>query len=223
MCNVSVIEFFVNHIECEEFRGKKVIEVGSRYVNGSVRPLIEKFCQPEEYTGVDIERGELVDVVLPAEKLVERFGENSFDALVSTEMLEHVKNWRVVVNNMKAVVKPLGYIYITTRSLGFPYHAFPYDFWRYEVEDLKEIFDDFNVISIAKDPSEPGVFLKARKPIDFKAKDLSDVTLYSMVLGKRTRDVPDRFPVLRYYRVKTSSFILRAASSLYRKIIFTGK
>jgi len=87
--------------------------------------------------GVDIEPGKFVDVVLPAERLVEHFGPESFDVVIATELLEHVQDWRLVVNNMKAVLRRGGYIYITTRSYGFPFHAYPYDFWRYEVEDLK--------------------------------------------------------------------------------------
>mgnify|MGYP001772766067 CR=1 FL=1 len=140
MCSVSVIEFFLENVDCEEFYGKRVIEVGSKYVNGSVRPIIEKFCKPKEYIGVDIEEGKFVDVVIPAEKLVDKFGENSFDVVISTEMLEHVRDWRTVIENLKLILKPEGYIYITTRSYGFPYHAYPYDFWRYEVEDMKRFF-----------------------------------------------------------------------------------
>jgi len=46
--------------------------------------------------------------------------------VISTELLGHVQNWRLVVNNMKNVLKHGGY---ATRSHGFPYHAYPYDFW----------------------------------------------------------------------------------------------
>jgi hypothetical protein len=49
MCNVAVIEFFVESVEKEEFEGKRVLEVGGKYVNGSVRPLIERFLRPGEY------------------------------------------------------------------------------------------------------------------------------------------------------------------------------
>ncbi|ACP37770.1 Methyltransferase type 11 [Sulfolobus islandicus M.14.25] len=203
MCSVSVIEFFVNEIQCDEFQGKKVLEVGSKYVNGSIRPLVEKFCKPKEYIGVDIEKGKFVDIELPAERLVEVFGENSFDVVISTELLEHVKDWRVVINNMKLVVKPMGYIYITTRSLGFPYHAYPYDFWRYEVEDMAKIFSDFEIIKLIKDPSEPGVFLKARKPNYFNLIDLSNMALYSIILDKRTREIPNRWPLARKLKIRT--------------------
>ncbi|MDT7885849.1 MAG: hypothetical protein RQ968_00530 [Thermoproteota archaeon] len=60
MCNIAVIEFFIDNIKPAEFNGKRVLEVGSRYVNGSVRPLIEHFCSPREYVGVDIEAGSLL-------------------------------------------------------------------------------------------------------------------------------------------------------------------
>jgi SAM-dependent methyltransferase len=111
MCHVSVIEFFISEVNPREFEHKSVLEVGSKYVNGSVRPLIEKFCKPSRYVGIDIEKGKYVDLRLPAEKLIDKFGENAFDVVISTELLEHVKDWRVVINNMKAVLKSGGYIY----------------------------------------------------------------------------------------------------------------
>jgi SAM-dependent methyltransferase len=105
-----VIEFFIEGVEKEEFEDKKVLEVGSKYINGSVRSLIERFCSPKEYVGVDIEPGKFVDLVLAAERLVEYFGPESFDVVIATEMLEHVQDWRLVVSNLKGVVKRGGYI-----------------------------------------------------------------------------------------------------------------
>jgi 2-polyprenyl-3-methyl-5-hydroxy-6-metoxy-1,4-benzoquinol methylase len=92
MCHMSVIEFFLNEVNVEHLKGKRVLEVGSASVNGSVRPTIERFCHPAEYIGVDIQPSKEVDVALPAEKLVNYFGSHSFDAVISTEMLEHVKD-----------------------------------------------------------------------------------------------------------------------------------
>jgi len=191
ICHVAVIEFFIDNIKIEEFKGKRILEVGSRYVNGSVRPLIEKFAHPKEYIGVDIESGKYVDIMLPAEKLVEYFGEEAFDIVISTELLEHVKDWRLAIINMKRVLKRGGYVYITTRSYGFPYHAYPYDFWRYEAEDMQKIFSDFEILKLIRDHEAPGVFLKARKPEPYNPVDLSSIALYSMILGKRTISIPD--------------------------------
>ncbi|GAY26247.1 methyltransferase type 11 [Desulfurococcaceae archaeon AG1] len=113
MCHMSVLEFFIENAEPEEFSGARVLEVGSRYVNGSVRPLIERFFRPKEYVGVDIEPGKFVDLILPVEKLIDHFGRESFDVVIATELLEHVMDWRLAVNNMKTVLKRGGYIYIS--------------------------------------------------------------------------------------------------------------
>ena len=84
-----------------------------------------------------IESGKFVDKVISAEKLLDYFGSESFDIVISTETLEHILDWRTVINNMKEVLKPNGYIYITTVERGFPLHSYPYDFWRYEFDDMK--------------------------------------------------------------------------------------
>jgi 2-polyprenyl-3-methyl-5-hydroxy-6-metoxy-1,4-benzoquinol methylase len=78
--------------------------------------------------------------VVNAENLVKEFGKNSFDVVISTEMLEHVVEWKPVIANMKQVVKPGGVIVITTRSQGFPFHEYPVDAWRFEVSDMKRSF-----------------------------------------------------------------------------------
>jgi hypothetical protein len=33
--NIAVLEFFIENLQKEEFENKKVLEVGSKYVNGS--------------------------------------------------------------------------------------------------------------------------------------------------------------------------------------------
>jgi len=191
LCNVAVIEFFIEMARPEEFTGKRVLEIGSKYINGSVRPLIERFLQPREYVGIDIEPGKFVDIVLPAEKVLDFFGPESFDVVIATELSEHVKDWRLVVNNMKGVLKRGGYIYITTRSRGFPYHGYPHDYWRFELSDMKLVFRDFEILYLKCDHLAPGVFLKARKPENWVPADLSNIALYSVILGRRTGDIVD--------------------------------
>jgi SAM-dependent methyltransferase len=213
--HISVLEFFIENAQKEEFENKRILEVGSKYVNGSVRPLIEKFFKPREYIGVDVEEGKFVDIVCDAENLVDYFGKETFDVVIATELLEHVKDWRKVINNMKEVLKPNGYIYITTRSKGFPYHGYPYDFWRYEIEDMKEIFKDFEIIKLEKDPDTPGVFLKARKPKDCTSlSDLSEISLYSIILGKRTKEISTKFTLQR----KCKIFIQNLADSIKNRL-----
>jgi len=180
MCNQSCLSFGHDNLTPEDIRGKSVIEVGSRNINGSLRPFIESLS-PASYVGVDMVTGDGVDEICEAGRLVERFGPGAFDVLVSTEMLEHVHDWKRIIENFKLLLRPEGLLLITTRSRGFPYHEAPWDFWRYEISDMREIFSDFIIEKLQPDPQEPGVFLKARKPVDYAARDLSGLLLYSMV------------------------------------------
>lgn len=186
-----MLEFFIDNIKDEDFNSKRIVEVGSKYVNGSIQPIIKKYYHPKEYFGVDISPGKMVDLVLSVEELSNYFGADSFDTVISTEMIEHIKDWRLAINAMKTILKPNGTIFLTTRSKGFGYHGYPYDFWRYEVEDLEKIFSDFKIISLKKDKNAPGVFLKAQKNRTSGTKDLSSIELYSMILGKRINRIVD--------------------------------
>jgi len=190
MCNAYCISFGAINLKPEEVKGKRVIEVGSYDVNGSLRSLVESYY-PAEYIGVDIAEGPGVDVISKAEDILERFGKESFDIVISTELLEHVLDWRKSIHNIKNICKPGGIILITTASYGCPYHGHPYDFWRYELEDMKHIFSDCLIEKLEKSPSK-GVFVKMKKAHNFVEKDLADHNLYSILLNKRVKEIAEK-------------------------------
>jgi len=148
-------------------------------------PVVTNFAKPSSYIGVDVSYGKNVDMIVPAEKLVEKFGENAFDVVISTEMIEHVYDWKTVIDNLKKILKPNGTIFITTRSFGFQYHGYPFNFWRYEPEDMKHIFADFEIQYLHYDAEMYGVLLKAKKPAAWRPSELN-YELYSMAIGKRS-------------------------------------
>lgn len=205
MCNMSVIEFFMRHATIDDFSGKRVLEVGSKYIDGSVRPLIERFCHPREYVGIDIEPGEFVDIVMPCENILGCFGSESFDVVISTETIEHLKDWRLVINNMKTVLKPQGLLYLTTVSKGYAYHGYPNDYWRYEISDLEKIFNDFKIIKLKKNSETNGIFIKALKPENWKAADCSSIDLYSIIIGKRSCTIMNMKDVSFLRKVKINN------------------
>lgn len=106
MCNEMCIIFGATNLTKEEVEGKKIIEVGSYDMNASLRPIIESWT-PAEYVGVDIKKGPGVDIVCGAEDIIERFGKESFDIVISTELLEHVKDWRKVILDASVLRKKL--------------------------------------------------------------------------------------------------------------------
>jgi SAM-dependent methyltransferase len=175
------LDWFSATTSGDDFADKDVLEVGSFIVNGSVRPLVNVFG-PRSYLGVDRVVGAGVDRVVDAEELTAQLDSNCADVLISTEMLEHCDDWRRCIREMVAALRPGGLLLITTRSEGFVYHC-PPDRWRYTTAAILEIFDGRAGLSVEvcikdTDPLSPGVFVRARKPLDWQGWlriDLADV------------------------------------------------
>ncbi len=189
MCNTTGIAFGEAVLTREVVVGKEVLEVGSLDVNGSLRPHVETLG-PARYVGVDIAPGPRVDAIVDASRLVEHFGLESFDVVVTTEMLEHVRDWQRVVRNLKQVLRPGGVLVLTTRSIGFHYHGYPFDFWRYEPDDMRAIFADFEGLVLESDTDAPGIFLFARKPLEYHERTPS-LALFSILVERRRKRITD--------------------------------
>lgn len=191
MPGISAVIFIAKNLDQSQIRGKRVIDVGSYDFNGSIRPLIESW-NPNEYIGVDILEGPGVDRICNADNLIDTFSSETFDIVLSVEMLEHTKHWQCSISNLKQICKPGGIILLTTRSYGYPCHGFPCDFWRYEKQDMEIIFSDMEILALEKDYQMPGIFVKAKKPFDFREIDLSNYELYSLVVNKRIKKLVDQ-------------------------------
>jgi SAM-dependent methyltransferase len=178
MCNVACIWYVVGGLSKYPILGKDILEVGSYNVNGSASFELKK-RMPNSYVGVDIAPGPCVDKICNVTELISTFGKSSFDVVITTEMLEHVEDWRAAIRNLKGVCRQGGHIIITTRSKGFPLHNYPDDWWRFEVADMTNIFSDCDIVSVQKDPQDIGVFVHAIKT-DRAETDLDKILLYNI-------------------------------------------
>ncbi len=116
MCNRYIINFGRDKFSEDEIKDKSVIDVGSLNVNGTLKyDILRK--KPAQYVGVDIRMGKDVDIICDACDLVRQFGEESFDIVVSTEMLEHVENWQLCIDNLKAICKKNGIKVLTDEEV----------------------------------------------------------------------------------------------------------
>ncbi len=188
MCNSACLDFGRTKLTGADVTGKRVIEIGAVDINGSLRPDVEALG-PSEYLGIDIAEGPGVDEVCNVYDLVERYGPESFDVAISSEMIEHVHDWRKAISQIKEILRPGGVLVMTTRSIGFPYHDYPFDYWRYELDDMRAIFSDMTIEALEPDTDDPGVLVKARKPEGFVENDLSEHALYSMIINDRSKSI----------------------------------
>lgn len=126
-------------------RGDRVLEMGSLDVNGSVR---ENFPEAD-YTGTDLRPGNGVDLVCPAEELPSKFPAGHFDIVLCLETLEHCEKWRDVLSAGWCLLKVSGRMCVTTPTKKKGYHGYPHDYWRWELEDYRHIFQNQRIVKEA--------------------------------------------------------------------------
>jgi SAM-dependent methyltransferase len=98
------------------FFKKRVLELGSLDWNGTPRHLFDD-C---EYIGIDVINGSGVDVVCSASTF---FSEEKFDVIITTEMLEHDKDWATSLSNAVSLLKKGGVLIGTAANINREPHC----------------------------------------------------------------------------------------------------
>ena len=163
-----VLEFADRILDAATCDNTKTLEVGAMDVNGTVRPFIERHTNTF-YLATDIASGKGVDELCDVEDIVERYGKEHWDMVVSCEILEHCKDWKKAIRAMKDATKLRGTLFISTRAPGFQKHDYPNDFWRYDLRAFREIFADMEIVEMVECRMSQGIMALIKKPADWTA------------------------------------------------------
>lgn len=110
------VHSFIREVRKErpyKFRLRKVLEVGSKNINGSPRKYFW-FCK---YVGIDLSKGKGVDLVCDICDMKYADNFEKWDCVVSCEMLEHCSQWKKALERMFHFTKPKGMILITCAGI----------------------------------------------------------------------------------------------------------
>jgi SAM-dependent methyltransferase len=112
------------------------------------KPYRDLVSNATEYTGLDVEPGPSVDIVVAADQRWP-LPDQHFDVLLSSQVLEHVEKLELTVAEIRRVVKPGGLV-----VLSFPFmyneHGAPYDFRRFSAYGATRIFPDFEAVTLER-------------------------------------------------------------------------
>jgi len=97
----------------------------------------------------DIDKLSKPDIVGDAHDL-SIFEDEYFDIILCTEVLEHLKDPKIAIAEMRRVLKKKGRIIMTTRFI-FPIHDSPNDYYRFTKYGLLSLFKDFKVIELKEE------------------------------------------------------------------------
>lgn len=133
---------------------KEQIKKYSHYINGIILDAgsgdgerYKNFLKFNKYIKLDINKSNYPDIIGSVENIP--LGDCNVDSIISTQVLEHIKNPQKAVNEFYRVLKFGGYCLATVPQLN-ELHEEPNDFFRFTKYGLEEIFNraGFKIILI---------------------------------------------------------------------------
>jgi SAM-dependent methyltransferase len=134
-------ELFQNWLQSVPGESLVVLDVGGRIQ--PYRSLLGERCA--QYIAVDLLVTPLVDVVGLAQQLP--VGDEKFDLVICTQVLEYVAEPRRVLNEIHRTLKKGGFLLLSVPSV-FPRDS-QLEYWRFLPGALKYLLSDFSKVDIA--------------------------------------------------------------------------
>ncbi|MEK7991375.1 MAG: methyltransferase domain-containing protein, partial [Thiotrichaceae bacterium] len=143
-----------HHLQHRFFKGlhdlpenSQVVELGARARSGVTRR--ELMPKQVKYTGFDILQGPNVDITGDAHQLSQYVKPNTYDAIFSMSVFEHlIMPWKVVLE-MNKVLKTGGQVMIAAPHT-WPLHDTPWDFWRFSDQAWRALFNEYTGFEIVE-------------------------------------------------------------------------
>lgn len=149
----EVINNFLPHIE------GRVLDLGAG--SAKYKEIILK--KASEYRSCDAVKNKNIDDICDVLNLT--YPPESFDTVISTQVMEHVNNPYKMAEQIYKVLKPGGKVIITAPFL-IPFHSDPNDYFRFTPSGLAEIFKQSG-FSIIESGHYGGFFIVLSEMIHF--------------------------------------------------------
>jgi SAM-dependent methyltransferase len=124
------VETYASKIPASEV---SVLDVGSCDVNGSYRHLFAD--KRYQYSGLDMENGANVDIVLEHPYDWSALATDNFDVVISGQAFEHIEFFWITMCEMARVLKKGGLLCVIAPN-GFGEHRFPVDCYRFFTDGM---------------------------------------------------------------------------------------
>jgi SAM-dependent methyltransferase len=118
---------------------------------------------------LDIEAAPGIDLIADAHAIALR--DCTFDVLLATEVLEHLRDPQRAADEMFRVLRPGGTLLLTTRFV-FPLHDAPGDYYRYTRYGLEHLFRRFSIDEIREEADAMGTLAILLQRLGIQAETL---------------------------------------------------
>ena len=146
--------------------------------------------------GLDIRPGRGVQVIGDAQAL--GIGSATVDAILCTEVLEHLPEPQRAIDEMFRVLEPGGTLLLTTRFL-FPIHDAPHDYFRYTKYGLRHLLRRFEIVELQEETDAVGTIAVLLQRLGMQAETLRRGPLRGLWLIAAQAARPFSFLITREY------------------------
>lgn len=156
-----------------------------------------------KYRSCDAVKNKNIDDICDVLNL--QYPEESFDTVISTQVMEHVKNPYRIATEIYKVLKPGGHVIITAPFL-IPFHADPDDYFRFTPSGLSEIFKGSG-FEIVESGRYGGFFMVVSEMIHFSwFNPYNHKSSQIMTLIEKTAKILDK--IFSSKKIYANSFII---------------
>jgi SAM-dependent methyltransferase len=124
--------------------GSKVLAIGA---GGDVNELLGRHARRIGFQTISFDIDAKRGPDIQGDVCTYDFAEASFDAIVMSEVLEHVHSPHLAIGNIRKALKPGGKLVLTTPFM-LPLHEQPYDYYRYTRYGLAFLLREFTDVQI---------------------------------------------------------------------------
>jgi SAM-dependent methyltransferase len=168
----------------------KIADVGSADINGSYKQIFDLLdC---EYTGIDLEEGPGVSVVLTSPYEFP-LPDDEYDIVFSGQTFEHAGHFWKTFSEMCRITKPDGLIIVITPSRG-PVHRYPVDCYRFMPDAMAALAEHGEVVLVDSWTSDFGPFHDAVGVFRKSASDSKVQTFPPDLSLRLAQPVQNTFP-----------------------------
>jgi SAM-dependent methyltransferase len=188
--------FKERYLSGQEGRDLSIFDLGSMAIGGSYRDIFSEARW--RYTGLDLTKGENVDLVLSDPYNWLEIDSESVDILVSGQAFEHIEYFWETMREIARILKPGGLCCIIAPS-GGPEHKYPLDCWRFYPDGFRALsrYAGLELLEVTTQWKAEGysdgsdmwhdTMFVGRKP-DRKPKDVEDEHVYERAIEENSED-----------------------------------
>lgn len=152
--------------------GGPVLQIGSRaQIVDRQENRWRALAGDRDFTGMDIEPGENVDVVGDIcgdfEKIASALGDQRFGFVICSHVLEHTRKPWVAAENITRLLRPGGHCFLAVPWVQ-AYHGYPRDYWRFSFHGLIELFPGIEMLDMYYSASGTGFDVAYKVLVDGK-------------------------------------------------------